>query len=72
MSQPAAERLTALDAFRGATIAFMVLVNTPGTGQAVYAPLRHARWHGWTLALMLACLELDRGPSPCSSCTGPS
>jgi predicted acyltransferase len=42
------ERLTALDAFRGATIAFMVLVNTPGTGQAVYAPLRHARWHGWT------------------------
>ena len=48
MSQPAAERLTALDAFRGATIAFMVLVNTPGTGQAVYAPLRHARWHGWT------------------------
>jgi predicted acyltransferase len=42
------ERLVALDAFRGMTIAFMVLVNTPGTGQAVYAPLRHARWHGWT------------------------
>lgn len=41
-------RLVSLDAFRGATIAFMVLVNTPGTGEAVYAPLRHAHWHGWT------------------------
>lgn len=41
-------RLVSLDAFRGATIAFMVLVNTPGTGSAVYAPLRHAHWHGWT------------------------
>jgi len=43
-----APRLVALDAFRGAVIAFMVLVNTPGTGDAVYAPLRHAAWHGWT------------------------
>ena len=29
-------------------MAFMVLVNTPGTGQAVYPPLQHAEWHGWT------------------------
>ena len=42
------QRLTALDVFRGVTIAFMVLVNTPGTGDAVYPPLRHAVWHGWT------------------------
>jgi predicted acyltransferase len=42
-------RLEALDAFRGLTIFFMVLVNTPGTEQHVYAPLRHADWHGWTL-----------------------
>lgn len=27
----------------------MVLVNNPGTWRAVYAPLRHAAWHGWTL-----------------------
>ena len=27
----------------------MVLVNNPGTWRAVYAPLRHAEWHGWTL-----------------------
>ena len=41
-------RLVSLDAFRGLTIAFMVLVNTPGDGDYVYAPLRHAEWHGWT------------------------
>src|SRR6266481_4465268 len=27
----------------------MVLVNNPGTWRAVYPPLRHAPWHGWTL-----------------------
>lgn len=42
------ERLVALDAFRGATMALMVLVNTPGDGEHVYAPLEHAQWHGWT------------------------
>jgi predicted acyltransferase len=47
MTAPA-ERLSALDAFRGATIAAMLLVNDPGTWSAVYAPLRHAPWHGWT------------------------
>src|SRR2546427_677273 len=26
----------------------MVLVNNPGTWAAVYPPLRHAAWHGWT------------------------
>src|SRR5438034_9461149 len=41
-------RLRSLDAFRGLTIAAMVLVNTPGTWAAVYAPLTHARWHGLT------------------------
>lgn len=42
------ERLVSLDAFRGATMALMVLVNTPGDGSHVYAPLEHAEWHGWT------------------------
>jgi predicted acyltransferase len=42
------ERLTALDAFRGLTIAFMVLVNDAGDGRHVYAPLQHAEWNGWT------------------------
>jgi predicted acyltransferase len=26
----------------------MVLVNNPGTWSAVYRPLTHAEWHGWT------------------------
>ncbi|MGH7313377.1 MAG: hypothetical protein ACREJV_09405 [Candidatus Rokuibacteriota bacterium] len=26
----------------------MVLVNNPGTWTAVYRPLTHAEWHGWT------------------------
>jgi predicted acyltransferase len=37
-----------VDALRGLTVAAMVLVNNPGTWSAVYAPLRHAAWHGWT------------------------
>ncbi|HJQ69236.1 MAG TPA: heparan-alpha-glucosaminide N-acetyltransferase domain-containing protein [Blastocatellia bacterium] len=43
-----AGRLVALDTFRGITIAGMILVNNPGTWDAVYAPLRHADWNGWT------------------------
>jgi predicted acyltransferase len=44
----AAGRLLSLDAFRGATIAGMILVNNPGSWSHVYWPLRHAEWHGWT------------------------
>jgi predicted acyltransferase len=43
-----AGRLVSLDAFRGAVMAFMILVNTPGDGRHVYWPLEHAEWHGWT------------------------
>jgi predicted acyltransferase len=42
------ERLLALDAFRGLTVAGMLLVNNPGSWSAIYAPLEHAPWHGWT------------------------
>lgn len=41
-------RYLALDAFRGITIALMILVNTPGSWAHVYAPLLHADWHGCT------------------------
>jgi len=37
-----------LDVFRGMTIAAMILVNNPGSWKAVYPPLRHAVWNGWT------------------------
>ena len=48
MSTPARERLLALDVFRGATVAGMLLVNNPGSWGAIYPPLEHAPWNGWT------------------------
>ncbi|GAA6205106.1 heparan-alpha-glucosaminide N-acetyltransferase domain-containing protein [Thalassotalea sp. SU-HH00458] len=42
------QRYLALDALRGLTIALMILVNTPGSWEFVYAPLLHASWHGIT------------------------
>ncbi|MER2492482.1 acyltransferase family protein [Catenovulum sediminis] len=42
-------RYQALDVLRGLTVAVMMLVNMPGAWQAVYTPLLHAHWHGWTL-----------------------
>src|ERR1700712_485492 len=42
------ERLLSLDVFRGMTVAGMLLVNNPGTWSAIYPPLEHAEWHGWT------------------------
>ena len=41
------DRLISLDAFRGMTIAAMILVNNPGTSP-VYWPLEHAEWNGLT------------------------
>jgi predicted acyltransferase len=43
-----AERFLALDVFRGMTICFMIIVNTPGSGAAPFAPLEHAAWFGFT------------------------
>jgi predicted acyltransferase len=48
-AQLAPPRLISLDVFRGATMALMVLVNTPGDGAHSYGPLQHADWNGWTL-----------------------
>jgi predicted acyltransferase len=41
-------RLVSLDIFRGLTVAFMIIVNTPGSWDYVYSPLRHAEWNGCT------------------------
>lgn len=43
-------RLRSLDALRGLTIAFMILVNTSGDGKHTYRLLRHSAWNGCTLA----------------------
>ena len=42
------QRFLALDVMRGLTLALMILVNTPGSWEFVYAPLLHADWHGAT------------------------
>ena len=43
------ERLTSLDVFRGFTILLMTIVNNPGDWEAIYPPLEHAKWNGYTL-----------------------
>ncbi len=45
---PTSSRLLSLDAFRGLTVAAMILVNNPGDWGHLYAPLEHAHWNGWT------------------------
>lgn len=42
------KRFVALDVFRGMTIAFMIIVNTPGSWAHTYSLLEHAQWHGFT------------------------
>lgn len=41
-------RLISLDVFRGLTMAAMILVNYPGSWNAIYPPLEHADWAGTT------------------------
>jgi predicted acyltransferase len=41
-------RFLSLDVFRGMTVCFMIIVNTPGSGATPFAPLLHADWHGFT------------------------
>ncbi|MBL7857981.1 MAG: DUF1624 domain-containing protein [Cyclobacteriaceae bacterium] len=42
------QRYLALDVFRGMTICFMIIVNSPGSWDIAYGPLLHADWHGFT------------------------
>ncbi len=41
-------RIASVDALRGLAVAAMLLVNNPGDWGAVYWPLEHADWHGFT------------------------
>jgi predicted acyltransferase len=45
---PKNERLLSLDAFRGLTVAAMILVNNPGDWGHIYPPLEHSKWDGCT------------------------
>jgi predicted acyltransferase len=42
------DRFITLDIFRGMTICFMIIVNSPGSGAVQWAPLDHAAWFGFT------------------------
>lgn len=44
------QRLASIDAFRGLTIAGMIIVLNPGSWKYVYPAFKHADWHGWTIA----------------------
>ena len=48
MTPTASSRSLALDIFRGMTVCFMIIVNTPGSETFCYSPLRHSAWHGFT------------------------
>jgi predicted acyltransferase len=41
-------RLESLDIFRGITICFMIIVNTPGDWAIAFNMLEHAKWDGFT------------------------
>lgn len=41
-------RLVSLDVFRGLTLAAMLIANNAGDWRNVYAPFKHAEWHGCT------------------------
>jgi len=43
------QRYLSLDVLRGMTIALMIVVNTPGSWQNIYAPFEHSPWHGFTI-----------------------
>ncbi|MDE5643395.1 MAG: DUF5009 domain-containing protein, partial [Muribaculaceae bacterium] len=62
------QRLLALDIMRGITIAGMLLVNNPGSWGEIYAPLRHAEWHGLTpTARVFPVFMFIMGMSTCFS-----
>ncbi|GAA5042740.1 DUF5009 domain-containing protein [Marivirga lumbricoides] len=42
------DRLLSLDVFRGITIVGMIIVNDPGSWEAIYMPFKHAEWNGCT------------------------
>jgi len=42
-------RYISLDVLRGLTIALMIMVNTPGDWNNIYAQFEHSVWHGFTI-----------------------
>ncbi|MGL6107500.1 acyltransferase family protein [Romboutsia sp.] len=44
------KRVTSIDVVRGLTIILMLICNNPGSSSRYYEQLKHATWHGVTLA----------------------
>lgn len=42
------KRYVSLDVLRGLTVAFMIIVNNPGSWSHIFSPLKHAAWDGCT------------------------
>lgn len=42
------KRYISLDVLRGLTVAFMIIVNNPGSWSHIFPPLKHAAWDGCT------------------------
>ena len=68
-------RWRALDAFRGLAVIGMLLVNNPGSHDAVYSQLEHSVWNGCTIADLVfpfflfvvgitTAITLERGVAP--------
>lgn len=48
------QRLTSLDAFRGFTVAAMIMVNFPGNGDHVFFTLKHSVWNALSFTDLVA------------------
>jgi len=48
------KRLLSLDAFRGFTVAAMLMVNFPGDGNHVFFTLKHSKWNGLSFTDLIA------------------
>ena len=66
---PGTRRFASVDVLRGWAVAAMLLVNNPGDWGHVFAPLRHADWHGFTptdlifpLFLFVVGVSISLGP----------
>lgn len=54
MESRSVPRLVSLDAFRGFTVAAMIMVNYPGSWDHVFPTLRHTEWNGLTFTDQVA------------------
>jgi predicted acyltransferase len=52
-SESKPKRWPPLDVLRGAAVAGMIVVTSPGDWNHTYSQLRHADWNGWTLTDMV-------------------